>query len=161
MAHKALSNLASPALAPPTLSVTPCIPATLASSQLHKQTKLFSASRPLHKLFYVFQMLILPIDHLTTSIHPSVSICTSAKCASALAGVAQWIECWPANQRVTGSILSQETCLGCRPGPQCGVCERQPHVDVSLTFFLLPFPSVLKINKILKKINVFPPNNPS
>ena len=35
-----------------------------------------------------------------------------------LAVVAQWIECWPANQRVPGSISSQGTCLGCRPGPQ-------------------------------------------
>ena len=33
----------------------------------------------------------------------------------ALAGVAQWIECWPANQKVTGSIPSQGTCLGYRP----------------------------------------------
>ena len=36
----------------------------------------------------------------------------------ALAGVAQWIECGPANQRVAGSIPSQGTCLGCGPGPQ-------------------------------------------
>ena len=36
----------------------------------------------------------------------------------ALAGVAQWIEHWPANQRVTHSIPSQSTCLGCGPGPQ-------------------------------------------
>ena len=36
----------------------------------------------------------------------------------ALAGVAQWIECWPVNQRVAGSIPSQGTCLGCEPGPQ-------------------------------------------
>ena len=36
----------------------------------------------------------------------------------ALAGVAQWIEHWPANQRVTGSISRQGTCLGCGPGPQ-------------------------------------------
>ena len=35
----------------------------------------------------------------------------------ALAGVAQWIECRPANQRVTGSIPIQGTCLGCRLGP--------------------------------------------
>ena len=28
-----------------------------------------------------------------------------------LARVAQWIECWPMNQRVTGSIPSQGTCL--------------------------------------------------
>ena len=36
----------------------------------------------------------------------------------ALAGVAQWTECWPANQRVAGSIPSQGTCLNCGPGPQ-------------------------------------------
>ena len=35
----------------------------------------------------------------------------------ALVGVAQWIECRPANQRVAGSIPSQGTCLGCEPGP--------------------------------------------
>ena len=40
----------------------------------------------------------------------------------ALAGVAQWIECWPLSQKVTGSIPSQGTCLGCRPCPQLGVC---------------------------------------
>ena len=34
-----------------------------------------------------------------------------------LAGVAQWTERQPANQRVTGLIPSQGTCLGCRPGP--------------------------------------------
>ena len=38
--------------------------------------------------------------------------------STALAGVAQWTECRPANQRVTGSIPSQGTCLGCGPGPQ-------------------------------------------
>ena len=48
-----------------------------------------------------------------------------------LAGVAQWIECWPANQKVAGWIPSQGTCLGCRPGPQLGACERQP-IEVSL-----------------------------
>ena len=36
----------------------------------------------------------------------------------ALAAVAQWIECWPANQRVIWLILGQGTCLGCGPGPQ-------------------------------------------
>ena len=35
----------------------------------------------------------------------------------ALAGVAQWIECWPANQRVTNWIPNQGTRLGCRQGP--------------------------------------------
>ena len=37
---------------------------------------------------------------------------------SALAGVAQWIECLPVNQRIIGSIPSPGTCLSCRPGPQ-------------------------------------------
>ena len=36
----------------------------------------------------------------------------------ALARVAQWIEYWIMNQRVTGSIPSQNTCLGCRLGAQ-------------------------------------------
>ena len=48
------------------------------------------------------------------------------------------------NQRVAGSnpslIPSQDTCLGCGPG--AGAHERQPHIDVSLPFFLPPFPSV-------------------
>ena len=37
---------------------------------------------------------------------------------SALAGVTQWIEHQPVNQRVTGLIPSQVPCLGCGPGPQ-------------------------------------------
>ena len=36
----------------------------------------------------------------------------------ALAGVVQWIEGWPMNQRVCGSIPSQGTCLGFGQGPQ-------------------------------------------
>ena len=36
----------------------------------------------------------------------------------ALAGVAQWIECQPANQQVAGSIPIEGTRLGRRPGPQ-------------------------------------------
>ena len=50
----------------------------------------------------------------------------------ALAGVVQWIEHKPANQRVAGSIPSQGICLGCGPGPHLGTCEGQPHIDVSL-----------------------------
>ena len=62
----------------------------------------------------------------------------------ALAGGAQWIEYWPENQRVSGWISSQSTCLGCRPGPWCGEgwCKRQPLIDVSLPFFLPLFPSL-------------------
>ena len=36
----------------------------------------------------------------------------------ALAGVAQWIEHWPANERVVGSISSQGTCLDHSPSHQ-------------------------------------------
>ena len=38
----------------------------------------------------------------------------------ALAGVVQWIECQPGNQRVAGSIPRHSTCLGCGPGPWWG-----------------------------------------
>ena len=50
----------------------------------------------------------------------------------ALAGVAQCIECWAANQRVASSNPSQDAYLSCRPGPQWEVCERQPHIDISI-----------------------------
>ena len=46
--------------------------------------------------------------------------CTQDICLNvnpSLARVAQWFDLWPANQRVTGLIPSQGTCLGCGPGP--------------------------------------------
>ena len=49
----------------------------------------------------------------------------------ALTGVAQCIECWPANQKVANSIPSQGTCLGCGQGPWLGAHERQP-INISL-----------------------------
>ena len=53
---------------------------------------------------------------------------------SALAGVAHWIESCPATRKVMGSIPSQGLCFGCMPGPQLGMCERQPinvsHIDL-------------------------------
>ena len=73
-----------------------------------------------------------------------IIIIKEKKKEGSLAGVAQWIECLPADQRVTGSIPSQGTCLGCRLGPQKGVHKRQPHIDISLRFFL---PSPLSKNK--------------
>ena len=49
-----------------------------------------------------------------------------------LASMTQWIECWPENQGVAGSIPSQGTGLGCWPGPRLGAeaHRRQPHDDV-------------------------------
>ena len=61
-----------------------------------------------------------------------------------LAGVAQCTEHQPVNQRVGSLIPSQGTCLGCGPGPQYGVHDRQPHTDISLSPSL---PLCLKINK--------------
>ena len=63
-----------------------------------------------------------------------------------MAGMTQWIDCCSPNPKVTGSIPSQDTCLGYRPGPQLGACQRQPHTVVSLPLS----PSLLlclKVNK--------------
>ena len=63
-------------------------------------------------------------------------ICSKSHSMGALAGVTQWIEQWPASPRVTGSIPSQDTCLGCGPGPQLGVPDMLP-IHISLLLFLL------------------------
>ena len=61
-----------------------------------------------------------------------------------LAGVAQWIEHEPENQRVSSLVPSLGTYMGFGPVPQWGAHERQPHIDVSLSTSL---PLFLKINK--------------
>ena len=66
--------------------------------------------------------------------------CTK-NCFVALAGVAQWIERQPGNQRVAGSIPSQGTWLGCRPGPLWGHA-RGNHTSMFLCLSLPYFPSV-------------------
>ena len=84
--------------------------------------------------------ILLALTHCglaSNSVHPVIIIEMLS-----LAGVTQWIECQPLKQRVAGLIPSQGTCLSCRPGPQQGVCERQPHIDASFPLFLLPFPSL-------------------
>ena len=63
---------------------------------------------------------------------------------TALAGVAQWIKCRPANMKVAALIPSQGTCWAARPGPLLGAYERQPQSDVSFPLFLLPFFSLEK-----------------
>ena len=64
-----------------------------------------------------------------------------------LTGVAQWVGHHPTNQKVTGSIPSQGTLLGFRPGPRLGMCERQL-IDVFLihTCFYPSLPLPLRIN---------------
>ena len=65
-----------------------------------------------------------------------------------LPGVAQWVGHHPKKQKVTRSIPSQGTCLGCGPGPWLGVCKGRP-INVSLACqcffpFLPPLPSPYK-----------------
>ena len=63
----------------------------------------------------------------------------------ALAGVAQWIECRPVNQRVAGWIPSQGTCLGCGLGPSGGhLTGNHTLIFLSLSF---SFPSPVSKNK--------------
>ena len=50
--------------------------------------------------------MLLPLEQINRTIFPTL------KEELALAGVAQWIEWQPTNQRVTGLISSQGTCLG-------------------------------------------------
>ena len=58
----------------------------------------------------------------------------------ALAGVAQWIECWPEKQGVAGLIPGWGTSLGCGPGGNQSMSLS--HIDVSLPLFLPPFHSL-------------------
>ena len=54
-------------------------------------------------------------------VHDSPSLFKN--CGSALAGVAQWLECWPANEKVSCLIPGQSTRLGCKPGAWMGMWE--------------------------------------
>ena len=82
-----------------------------------------------------------PVSYTHLRAHETLStIFKNTNKKTTLAHVAQWIECWPVNQRVTGWIPSQNTCLGCRPGSLQEVHKSQPHTDVSLPLFLPLFP---------------------
>ena len=73
------------------------------------------------------------------------------KTISALAGVVQWIEQQPANQRVLSWIPNQGTCLGCRP-PVEGTLEATTHwcfsPSLSLSF---PLSKNKKIKSFITK----------
>ena len=72
-------------------------------------------------------------------------IALNKKMELALAGVAQWSDCWSAKQRVASLIPSQGTCLGCGPGAQLGAFpEATTHWCFSPSFSL---PSPLSKNK--------------
>ena len=68
---------------------------------------------------------------------------------SVLAGVAQWIECQPANQEAAGSVPSQGTCLGCRPVPNLEASKRQPtrYISHTLMFLSLSFSLLSPLSK--------------
>ena len=74
-----------------------------------------------------------------------------------LAGRFQWIEHQPANQRVTSSIPSERTCLGCGPGQVLRRGHaRGTHTLMFLSFsFSLSFPlsKMNKYNIFLRKEN--------
>ena len=65
--------------------------------------------------------------------------CIKNSISHALAGVAQWIEFWPVNPRVTRSIPSEGICLRVQAMSPFGAYQGQPHIDVSLPLFL-PYP---------------------
>ena len=46
-----------------------------------------------------------------------------------LTGVVQCVRHCLAKHKVAGLIPGQDTCLGCGPGSQLGVCKRQPIVS--------------------------------
>ena len=85
---------------------------------------------------------------VAAALHQSVVTSRSNRSPS---GAAQWTERWPVNRKVTGSIPSRGTCLGCKPGPQQGARERQP-ISIPLTSVFLTsltpsLPLSLEINK--------------
>ena len=70
--------------------------------------------------------------------------------SSAVAGVAQWIECQPGNQKVASLNPSQGTYPGCQPGPQVGDVQEATDQCISRTLMFPPsfsLPSPLSKNK--------------
>ena len=68
----------------------------------------------------------------------------------ALTSVAQLVAVHPVDQKFTGSISSQGTCLGSRFGPQSGANERQP-IDVSLSHINVSLsPTPFSLNAVKK-----------
>ena len=75
---------------------------------------------------------ILPFTHPQTIIHSNTYCFYYKSLLFTLIGAAQWVGRRSLDQKVTGSIPSQGTCLGCRPDPWLGTYERL-QIDVSLS----------------------------
>ena len=71
-------------------------------------------------IFYIFQFYLLFIKILIIGWYKRTVSGNKLRYIifPSLAGVDQWIEHQPGNQRVTGLIPSQGTYLGCGPCPQ-------------------------------------------
>ena len=69
-------------------------------------------------IFYAEVYESFQIQKITLSLAIVLKNILNEETFLALAGVAQWIECWPVNQRVIGLIPSQGTYLGCGPNAQ-------------------------------------------
>ena len=105
--HKA-NILTSGKMAPKTQKSNPML---WARNNLTEHENSASRAQTLH---FFLQVTFCHRTHvLTVALTLEIKIRTWA-----LAGVAQWIEHRPANQRVTGSITSQGTCLRCGPASQ-------------------------------------------
>ena len=63
--------------------------------------------------FHLYTLILINLSN-----HALFQKTYTSRAQGLLTGVAQLIEHRPENQRVTGSIPSQGTCLGCGPGPQ-------------------------------------------
>ena len=88
-------------------------------------------------------MVIVCLDNQPSLVLQPDIIRDSQKAKTALAGVAQWTECQPANQRFIGWILSQGTCLG--QVPSLGR-SRGNHTIMSPSLYS-SLPLTLKITK--------------
>nr|KAF6492389.1 hypothetical protein HJG59_009593 [Molossus molossus] len=70
------------------------------------------------------------------------------------------VERRPMHQEVAGLILSQDTCPGCGPNPQCGACRRRPIDVLSHQCFYLSLPLTSSLSEINKgKTNFKSTNN--
>ena len=83
-----------------------------------------------HSLQHLFPAFLIIAIPMGVAWYLIVGLCqvVSETSSLTLAGVSQWIESWPVNQKVAGSIPSQGTCLGL----WLDSCKRQ-WINISLT----------------------------